>query len=855
MRKLTVGIIAHVDAGKTTLAESMLYLTGKIRRQGRVDHRDTFLDTHALERERGITIFSKQAVIEHNGTKITLLDTPGHVDFSAETERVLSVIDCAVLVISASEGVQAHTETLWYLLERYGVPTFIFVTKTDLVARSNTEIAGELAASFGEGCVDFSLSHDDGFYERLAMCEERLLDDFLESGAIDEGEIPPLVSSRKLFPCYFGSGLKNTGVDALLDGMVKYAPIPEYGEEFGAKVFKIEHDKSGGRLTHMKITGGSLATRQPIEYTPIGGDEPKIEKITGIRVYSGAKYDAPDTVSAGDICAVTGLSDTFAGQGIGIERADSVRYLEPVLNYRIALPSGIDPKTMLPKLRLLEEEEPLLRIVWNERFGEIHAQLMGQVQIEVLTSIIKERFGADVSFDNGRIMYKETISAPAEGVGHFEPLRHYAEVHLLLEPAERGSGLTFSSAVSENSLSRNWQRLILTHLEEKQHRGTLTGSPITDMKITLVAGRAHIKHTEGGDFRQATYRAVRQGLMRLREAGDCILLEPYYEFKMTVPGECIGRAISDIVARNGVFEQNPSGDVVTLTGEVPVSTFYDYAKELATYTHGCGKLSCRSGRYLPCHNTDEVVASLGYDPTADIRNTPDSVFCAHGAGVVIPWDLVPEYMHLEGFDVKRDEDELPTAPRTIERNLNVDEKELEAIMEREFGPIKRRVYGKPKEQPFLPDVKQKKYKKSLYIIDGYNLIFAWEELSAIAEDDLEEARRQLCDILANYQAFTKREIIVVFDAYNVKNPTRRKLDVQGLHIVFTKENELGDTYIEKMIDEIGKDFSVRVVTSDAMIQLQAVKTGILRLSAREFIEEVLATDEEIAQIIKKLKNR
>ena len=855
MKKLTVGIIAHVDAGKTTLAESMLYLTGSIRRQGRVDHRDTFLDTHSLERERGITIFSKQAVIEANGCRITLLDTPGHVDFSAEAERVFSVLDCAILVVSASEGVQSHTETLWYLLDRYRIPTFVFVTKGDLTTRTDDELTSELCASFGDGIVDFSAAHDADFYERVAMTDDGALEEFTESGKVSEDTIRRLINLRKLFPCTHGSGLKNVGVDALLDCVTKYAAEQEYGGEFGAKVYKIEHDKAGGRITHIKVTGGTLSVRQSVVYTPQGADDPVDEKITGIRVYSGTKFETPDTVEAGDICAVTGLTGTYAGQGLGFEKGDAARYLEPVLYYRMAFPKGTDLKAMLPKLRQLEEEEPLLHIVWNERFGEIHAQLMGQVQTEVLTSIIKERFDADVTFDSGRIMYKETVSAPVEGVGHYEPLRHYAEVHLLIEPSPRGSGLTFDTAVSEDVLGRNWQRLILTHLAERQHKGTLTGSPLTDVKITVVAGRAHLKHTEGGDFRQATYRAVRQGLMFSRAAGECVLLEPYYEFRLTVPAECVGRAISDIVTKHGTFEQHDGGDTVTITGEAPVAVFSDYAKEVAAYTHGRGKLSCRAGRYLPCHNTDEVVAAFAYEPEADIHNSPDSVFCSHGAGVAIPWYMVPEYMHLEALDLGDDDVASAAEPREIKKNLDIDEKELEAIMEREFGPIKRREYGKPREQSFLPDVKQKKYKKSLYIIDGYNVIFAWDELKTLADTDLEEARRQLCEILSNYQAFTKRDMIVVFDAYNVKGSVERKYDEKGLHIVFTKEGELGDTYIEKLIDSIGRDFNVRVVTSDGMIQLQAVKSGILRLSAREFREEIIAVDNEIAEILKKLKQK
>ncbi|MBE6542459.1 MAG: GTP-binding protein [Ruminococcaceae bacterium] len=856
MKKQVIGILAHVDAGKTTLSEALLYTTGKIKKLGRVDARSTFLDTHEIERERGITIFSKQAILDSGDFCITLLDTPGHVDFSAETERTLSVLDYAILVISGSEGVQAHTETLWDLLNSYSVPTFVFVTKMDLRDSDKGAILESLRANLSSSIVDFTDTKAESFYENAAVCDEELLEEYMSDGSVSDSAVARAVSERKIFPCLFGSGLRLEGVSALYELLEKYTVTKEYPDEFAAKVYKIGHDSSGGRLSYMKITGGRLAVRKPIKYMNADGEE-REEKINGIRFYSGAKFENREFAEAGDVCAVLGLEETYAGQGLGEEEHSSRPYLEPVLTYRIALPKDADPRIMLEKLRLLEEEEPLLHIVWNERFGEIHAQVMGQVQTEVLIRLISERFGVDVSFDDGRIMYKETITESVEGVGHFEPLRHYSEVHLLLEPLPEGSGLVFDSAVSENFLDRNWQRLILTHLEEKVHLGVLTGSPITDMKITLVSGRAHIKHTVGGDFRESTYRAVRHGLMCAREMGKCVLLEPYYSFKLEIPGECVGRAISDILAREGTFEEHEAElGTSVLQGRAPVSTIGDYSATVAAYTHGKGRFSCRFGGYYPCHNTDEVLSQFSYDPEADIDNTPDSVFCARGAGFVVPWREVRGYMHLEGLDLRSDEIviEENIEPRSVQRNINIDEKELEAIMEREFGPIKRRVYGEVKDKPHTPDVKKTKYKKSLYIIDGYNVIFAWDELAQLAEVDLENARRHLCDILANYHGYTKKEIVVVFDAYNVKGSVERKLDYHGLHVVYTKEGELGDTYIEKLVNDIGNDHSVRVITSDALIQLQAVRSGVLRMSAREFREEVLAVDTEIADILKKLRS-
>ena len=856
-----IGILAHVDAGKTTLSEALLYTTGKIKKLGRVDWRNTYLDTHELERERGITIFSKQARMSY-GTDpdrtmdITLLDTPGHVDFSAETERVLSVLDYAILVISGSEGVQAHTETLWHLLERYAVPTFVFVTKMDLTGADETAVMADLCAHLNPGCVDFS-GNEDERYEHIAMCDEALLDHFMETGTVDDGSTARLIAERKLFPVFFGSGLRLDGIGVFLDALQRLTLEKNYREGFSARVYKIGHDAQGGRLTYLKITGGQLNVRQTLTYR--AGEEEKSEKVNQIRLYSGAKFDTAETVMAGEVCCVTGLSGTYAGQGLGAETSVGSPCLEPVLNYRIRLPKDVDPQNMLVKLRELEEEEPLLHVVWNERFSEIHAQVMGEVQTEVLVSLISERYGVDVEFDEGRILYRETIAASAEGVGHFEPLRHYAEVHLLLEPLEQGAGLVFDTVCSENFLDRNWQRLILTHLEEKQHLGVLTGSPITDMKITLVTGRAHLKHTVGGDFRESTYRAVRQGLMQLREAGKCVLLEPYYTFRLELPGECVGRAISDILARFGTFgEHEAEIGTSVLVGRAPVSAIGDYAREVAAYTHGKGRFSCRVEGYFPCHNPDEVMEQFGYNPESDMDNTPDSVFCSHGAGVIVPWNAVHQYQHLESMKIKNDDVldllEVPPEPAVIQRNLNIDEKELEAIMEREFGPIRRKIYGEVK-QAVTTDGRAIKHKKSLYIVDGYNVIFAWDELAELAEIDLEGARNQLLDVLANYQAYTKRDMIVVFDAYNVKGAVERKFDHHGLHVVYTKEGELGDTYIERLTYEIGRDHSVRVVTSDGMIQLQAVKSGVLRLSAREFHDEVLSVNREIGEILKKLQKK
>ena len=825
MKKLVVGVLAHVDAGKTTLSEAMLYTCGSIRKLGRVDHRSTALDTHELERARGITIFSKQARLSTDTMQLCLLDTPGHVDFSAETERTLQVLDYAVLVISGSDGVQAHTETLWRLLERNRVPTIIFVTKMDLTASDRESVTDDARRRLSENCLDFC-AETSQLWENLAMCDERLLDKFTETGLIGEEDIAWLISSRRVFPMLFGSGLKLDGVDRLIEFIEKYARRPDYPAQFGAKVYKIMRDEQGNRLSCMKITGGSLKNRSLING----------EKVTGLRLYSGARYETTDEVTAGDIVAVQGLEKTCAGQGLGIEKNSAEPVLEPVLSYRVNLPKTADPQTALKKLRLLEDEDPQLRISWNEQLREIHVQLMGQVQTEVLASLIKERFDMDVSIDSGGIMYRETIKKPVEGVGHFEPLRHYAEVHLALEPAERGMGLSFESRCSEDSLDGSWQNLILSHLAEKQHLGVLTGSPITDMKISLIAGRAHPKHTEGGDFREAVYRAVRQGLMK----AESRLLEPWYEFRIEAPPEHIGRAISDVRAMSGEFKTE---DGSVITGIAPVSEMNGYAPVLASYTSGRGRISCRLAGYYPCHNEKQVLADTDYDPEADLQNTPDSVFCSHGAGTVVKWNEVEEHMHIDtGFGR---ETEPPPAYRP--RSFSIDDKELEAIMEREFGLIRRREYTRPQraqEQDYTVQPVRREY----IIVDGYNLIFGWDGLKELAADNLELARARLGDLLRSYRAFRDCELVLVFDGYKVEgNPGER--DTEGIRIVYTKENETADMYIEKLANDIGKNYSVRVVTNDSLIRLSALRSGVLRMSCAEFINELSFVMEQIAEYI------
>lgn len=837
MKKIIAGILAHVDAGKTTLAEAMLYRTGKLRKIGRVDHGDTALDTHALERERGITIFASQAVFSTDKMEVTLLDTPGHVDFSSETERTLGVLDYAILVISGLDGVQSHTLTLWKLLRLYSVPTFVFVTKMDFARKSREEIIENLNSELDGDFVDFG--DEAAMSEGLALCSESMMEKYLGGETIDEREIAEAIKLRQVFPCFFGSGLKLDGIDEFIDALEKYTIQPEYSEAFGAKVFKISHDPQGVRLTHIKVTGGSIKVREMI------GDE----KISGIRIYSGAKFITADEGKSGEICALTGLDKTHNGQGLGFESAGERPTLEPVMNYRVVLPDGCDADTILPKLRELEEEDPQLHVTWNSHLKEIHVGLMGDVQAEILKSIVAERFGVKIDIDSGRVMYKETIENKVEGIGHYEPLRHYAEVHLIMEPLPRGSGLVFRTDCSEDTLDRNWQRLILMHLGEKQHLGVLTGSPITDMRITLAAGRAHIKHTEGGDFRQATYRAVRQGLMQAKSK----LLEPYFSFRLEVPSEQIGRAINDIRMRSGSFDSpEESGGISVLRGRAPVTELNGYASEVAAYTGGRGRLYCESAGYDDCHNAEKVIAELAYDPEADLENTPDSVFCAHGGGFGVKWNKVGEYMHLESCLEK----EKPYTPPVNRRNLHIDDKELEAIMEREFG--------KPKYELYRPTAKKNDgnqtdfemtERKSYVLVDGYNVIFAWDELKSLADTDLGAARERLMEILCNYSAYTKNNVVLVFDAYKVPGNTGERFDFHNIHVVYTKERELGDVYIEKLISEIGKNDRVRVVTSDNLIQLSAVRFGVLRMSAAEFEREVDSVHAKIGKFLDEIREK
>ena len=845
MKKTVMGILAHVDAGKTTLAEGLLYVTGKTRKLGRVDHRNTVMDTHDLERERGITIFASQAQFTTGDLSVTLLDTPGHIDFSAETERVLQVLDYAILVISGIDGVQSHTRTLWRLLDLYRIPVFLFVTKMDFARRSREDLMAELQRELSPNCLDFRREYVQCHKEQLAMCREDVLESYLQTGEVTTEDVSSLIVSRSVFPCYFGSGLKLEGIDEFLSGIETYTTQKQYAEAFGAKVFKITYDEQNTRLTHLKITGGSLRVRDSVT------DGKGESKITQIRLYSGSKHVAVDEVSAGDVCCVVGLDSTQNGQGIGTEAMSGAPVLEPIMKYRIVLPKDCDPQTMLPKLRQLEEEDPQLRITWNTYLQQIHVGLMGAVQTEILKSLIKDRFDVAVEIDSGEIVYRETIDAEVEGVGHYEPLRHYAEVHLILEPLARGSGLVFRSACNESVLERNWQRLVLTHLYEKQHIGVLTGSPITDMRITLVAGRAHNKHTEGGDFRQATYRAVRHGLMQ----ANTVLLEPYYRFRLELPRDHIGHAIHDIRGRHGSIEpMEEFGDTVILRGRAPVTTMNDYAMVVASYTKGRGRLSFEMDGYDRCHNPEEVIARYAYDPMSDVENTPDSVFCAHGGGFNVKWDRVTEYMHLESCLQK---DKTEDIPRVIHKNLRLDEKELEAIMLREFGPIKRPTYRPPviRGQDDSKSLEKPVSAQRYLIVDGYNVIFAWEDLKEIAETDLERARNELMRILSNYSAFTKHDVVLVFDAYKVAGNQGKRFDYQNIHVVFTKERELGDVYIEKLIAEIGKNDNVRVVTSDALIQLSAVRYGVLRMSAAEFALEVNEINGKIGEILTELREQ
>lgn len=841
-RRLVLGIFAQVDAGKTTLSEALLYKTGALRTLGRVDRGDAHLDTHELERARGITIFSKQARFETEHLAVTLLDTPGHADFAPEAERVMPVIDCALLLVSGTDGVQGHTLTLWRLLQHYGVPVVLFFNKMDLPGADRAALLADARTALSDHCAAL----DD--VESVALSSEALLEHFLNTGALDDTLAADAVAKRELFPCLFGSARQLDGIDELLRALERLAPVPVYPAELSARVYQIAHDPQGNRLTFLKVTGGTLAVRSAVRcHRPDG--EPLEAKVTQLRLYSGAEFEAVQQVPAGDVCAALGLSGLLAGDTLGDAAPDRGAALEPVMSYCIRLPADLDPQLALPKLRLLEEEEPQLRMVWDARLREIRVQLMGAVQLEILQSLIRMRFGWDVTFDTGRISYRETIAAPVEGVGHFEPLRHYAEVHLILAPLPQGSGLVFDTVCSEDVLDRNWQRLILTHLQEKQHLGVLTGSPVTDLRITLAAGRAHLKHTEGGDFRQATYRAVRQGLMK----AESILLEPYYAFRLTVPPEQIGRAISDIRAKSGSFDppvEAPGGTL--LQGRAPVSELRDYARDVAAYTRGRGRLSCEVAGYFPCHNTEAVVAALAYDPAADLENTPDSVFCSHGAGITIPWDQVEENMHLESVLRPKPAAVPAAAPRVRTQNLDLDEKELQRIIEREFGPQKTPLYRPPAAKAEAA-VTLPPRRKEYLIVDGYNMIFAWDGLREQAGYDLSGARERLLDLLSNYCGFHPCELIVVFDSYRVKGGTGSRSSHNNLRVVYTQEDESADLYIETLVGKIGKNYAVRVATSDALIQLSALRSGVLRVSAAELERELERTNGEIAAVLRRLR--
>lgn len=875
MKKIIVGILAHVDAGKTTLSEALLYKGGTIRKQGRVDHQDAYLDTFSLERQRGITIFSKQAKAVFEGLEMTLLDTPGHVDFSMEMERTLQVLDYAVLVISGTDGVQAHTETLWKLLEEYHIPTFLFVNKTDLLDGEFTEgkretLIQELKKKLDSSVVDFT--EESHMEEEAAMCGEDAVEEYLEKGSLCEETIALLIAERKLFPCFFGSALKLDGVEEFIKGMESYCCQLAYPGEFGARVYKIARDEQGNRLTYLKLTGGSLKVKGLLNG----------EKVDQIRMYSGSRYELTDEAAAGSICAVTGPAKTYPGQGIGLEEELAKPLLSPVMTCQVLLPEDTDPAVVLPKLRELEEEDPGLHVVWNESLQEIHVQIMGRVQLEILKEIIRERFGIETDFGPGSIVYKETIAAMVEGVGHFEPLRHYAEVHLLLEPMPAGSGLVFESILREDELDLNWQRLILTHLGEREHPGVLTGAAITDMRITLVGGKAHLKHTEGGDFRQATYRALRQGL----KSGKSILLEPFYDFELEVPIEQIGRAMSDMQRMNGTFEPPETlGDTSLLKGRVPVAASLDYMSEVNAYTKGRGKLKLQFYGYAPCHNAEEVIEQRGYDSEEDVENPTGSLFCAHGSGFYVKWDEVPDHMHVAAYLEKNRENpedagnedtenkDVNTATYTAGRAekeksrrewSGYADKELEEIMLREFGPVKRREYGS-RSTRYIAGGKSvdagEYYRKrnpgktapleNYLLVDGYNIIFAWDELKELAKTSLDAARGKLMDMLCDYQGFTGCHLILVFDAYKVKGNPGEVGKYHNIHVVYTKEAETADMYIEKVTKEIARDHRVRVATSDGMEQLIIMGHGAMRISAAEFYREFIETKEKVRKIIEK----
>lgn len=855
MRKITLGILAHVDGGKTTLSESVLYLTGKIRKLGRVDHKDAYLDTFQMERERGITIFSKQAVFEYKDMEVTLLDTPGHVDFSTEMERTLQVLDYAILLVSAGDGIQGHTETLWKLLSKYHVPTFIFVNKMDMPNVSGDFLLHELKERFGDNVVRFQ--GKTGILENIAMTDEDVFEEYMETDNISTHTISELIYDRKLFPCYFGSALRLEGVEDLLDGLHKYTFDMIYNEAFGAKIYKISKDNNGNRLTHMKITGGELSVKDVIK-----GDDavsgPWEEKVNEIRIYSGDKYESVANVKAGTVCAVTGLTKSYSGQGLGLEYESERPSLIPVMSYRIIIPENININQAYFKIKELEEEDPTLQLKWNVEKKEISVSVMGPIQIQVLKQVIKERFDMEVEFGSGSILYKETIVEPVEGVGHFEPLRHYAEVHLLLEAAEPGSGIVLRTKVSENELSRNWQRLILTHLSEKEHRGVLTGSPITDICITLIGGKAHLKHTEGGDFRQATYRAVRQGLKKTKS----ILLEPYYDFILSVPAENVGRAMNDISKMSGnVGMPETKGDKTILKGYAPVAEIWNYTNILNEYTHGMGTITLKYKGYAPCHNAEKVIDQYAYDSESDVANPTGSVFCAHGAGFNVPWDEVEQYMHIktetnlnDGEDC--DDDSTNTfSHETHDLNSYASDKELEAIFEKTFGKVKRKKTSAPTIRRY--DSEPKKYKGSgkgnlpeCVLVDGYNIIFAWDELKTIAQTNIDGARDRLLEILSNYQGYKGNTVIVVFDAYNVKRHSETIYKHNNVYVVFTKEAETADMYIAKTTHKMSSKYRVSVATSDALEQLIIMGHGALRMSAMNFKEEVDFINRQIAERIR-----
>ena len=862
MKKLVVGILAHVDAGKTTLSEALLYESGALRRLGRVDHRDAFLDTDAMERERGITIFSKQAVLPVGDTEITLLDTPGHVDFSAEAERTLQVLDCAILVISGTDGVQAHTRTLWRLLERYHVPAFLFINKMDLAGADRAAVLEQLKEKLSGGVVDFSGARDEAFREEAAVCDEAVLERYLDTGELTDADLTEMIGSRKLFPCWFGAALKLEGVGGFLECLARYAPIPDYPADFGARIFKIARDGQGNRLTYLKVTGGKLRVKTVLtnRRPDLPEDQVWEEKADQIRIYSGARFRPVDEAPAGTVCAVTGLSRSRAGEGLGIESAAAAPALEPVLTYQVLLPEGTDPHTALRYLRQLEEEDPQLHVGWNEQTREIRVHLMGQIQLEILQRMLRERFGLEVGFGPGAICYRETIAAPAEGVGHFEPLRHYAEVHLLLEPLPSGSGLQFGTICPEDQLEGRWQRLVLTHLAEKEHLGVLTGSPITDMRITLTAGRAHVKHTEGGDFRQATYRAVRQGLME----AESVLLEPWYDVRLELPAAQLGRAMTDLQQLGARLDPpQTAGEEAVLTGAVSVSALGDYARDVAAYTQGRGRLTCALRGYEPCPDQEAVTAAIGYDPEADLDNSPDSVFCSHGAGVAVRWDEVPARAHVSSGLRLNGAGTAPEAGPDARRSAAYagtieQDKELQAIFERTYGPVKRQAFLPPREprRPAPSETEQEKRTireqfsgPEYLLVDGYNIIFAWDELKAIAEENLDAARKQLCDILSNYRGFRKCRVIAVFDAYKVKGGQGSVEKYHGIHVVYTKEAETADAYIERATYEIGKHHRVRVATSDGPEQLIILGHGALRISASAFRQEVEEAEGQIARIL------